>query len=105
MNSKMKKILYSLVGAGLLFGATACEDFLDTSSPSETTADFVFSDPTNIRSALYQAYETESTLFVKAAYLQALAQLEVEVLVPALKESLDKLLAVELNQSLAFCVF
>lgn len=58
LNFTMKKILYSLLGAGLLFGATACEDFLETSSPSETTADFVFSDPTNIRYALYQAYET-----------------------------------------------
>lgn len=53
----MKKILYTLISASLLLGSTACSDFLDTSSPSETTPDFVFADPTNIRSALYNAYE------------------------------------------------
>ena len=31
----MKKILYTMMGVGMLFAATSCEDFLDTSSPSE----------------------------------------------------------------------
>ena len=28
----MKKILYTMMGVGMLFAATSCEDFLDTSS-------------------------------------------------------------------------
>ena len=40
----MKKILYTMMGVGMLFAATSCEDFLDTSSPSEADVDFVFSE-------------------------------------------------------------
>lgn len=53
----MKKFIYTIVGASLLFSATSCSDFLDQSSPSEADVDFVFSDPTSARSALQQAYE------------------------------------------------
>ena len=35
----MKKILYTMMGVGMLFAATSCEDFLDTSSPSEADVD------------------------------------------------------------------
>lgn len=38
-------------------GITSCKDFLNPESPSETTPDFVFSDPQNIRFALNNIYE------------------------------------------------
>lgn len=53
----MKKILYTMMGVGMLFAATSCEDFLDTSSPSEADVDFVFSEASTARAALYNAYE------------------------------------------------
>lgn len=38
----MKKLLYTYLGVGLLMlNITSCEDFLDTSSPSEATPEFV----------------------------------------------------------------
>ena len=39
----MKKILYTMMVVGMLLLLTSCEDFLDTSSPSEADVDFVFS--------------------------------------------------------------
>lgn len=48
--------------------------------------------------SLYQAYKREMTLFVKASYLQALAKLDVESLVPQLKEDLNVLLASEITE-------
>jgi len=53
----MKKILYTIITAGLMLGATSCDDFLDTSSPSDATVDFVFSDASTSRAALMEAYE------------------------------------------------
>ena len=53
----MRKILYTMMGVGMLFAATSCEDFLDTSSPSEADVDFVFSEASTARAALYNAYE------------------------------------------------
>ena len=44
---------------------------------------------------LYEAYVTEKTLFVKASYLQAIAELDAESKLPALKESLAQLVATE----------
>lgn len=44
---------------------------------------------------LYQAYVSETTLFVKASYLQAMAELEAADKLPALKETLAQLLATE----------
>ena len=41
---------------------------------------------------LYKAYVSENTLFVKASYLQALAELEIGDKLPALKEKLEVLL-------------
>jgi starch-binding outer membrane protein, SusD/RagB family len=54
----MKKILYRILGVGLLFLTTSCSDFLETSSPSDVDVDFVFSDPTTARAALKSAYES-----------------------------------------------
>ena len=45
--------------------------------------------------ALYEGYISETTLFVKASYLQAMAELDVEEKVSALKEILEKLLETE----------
>jgi len=45
--------------------------------------------------ALYEAYVSETTLFVKAAYLQAMEALDVTDKLPALKEMLAKLLETE----------
>ena len=54
----MKKYFYTLICAmSLMLSTTSCEDFLDASSPSEATPDFVFSDPTMARAALMNAYE------------------------------------------------
>lgn len=53
-----KKIVYILLGACTLFAATSCSDFLETSSPSDTDVEFVFSDPSTARAALKDAYET-----------------------------------------------
>lgn len=52
----MKKILYSMMGLGLLMGTTSCEDFLETSSPSEAEVDFVFSTSATAEAALQNAY-------------------------------------------------
>ena len=43
----MKKIL-TICAAGLI-GLTACEDYLETSSPSVVDADFIFSNMTTAR--------------------------------------------------------
>ena len=51
----MKKILYTMMGVGMLFAATSCEDFLDTSSPSEADVDFVFSEASTARAALMKS--------------------------------------------------
>ncbi len=53
----MKKILYTIVSAGLLSVTVACDDFLETSSPSVTTQEDVFSNPETARSALKGVYE------------------------------------------------
>lgn len=53
----MKKFIYILLGAGMLFAATSCEDFLDKNSPSEADPEFVFSEPSTARAAMYNVYE------------------------------------------------
>ena len=53
----MKKILYSALCIGLL-SAAGCSDFLEVTSPSETDADFVFSNSTTARAAMDGAYDT-----------------------------------------------
>ena len=54
----MKKLLYTYIGVGLfMLNMTSCEDFLDTSSPSEATPEFVFGDVSTARGALMEAYE------------------------------------------------
>ena len=53
----MKKILYSAFCAAVLVGATACEDFLETSSPSIVDENFVFSNIETARKAMDGAYE------------------------------------------------
>lgn len=46
------------MGASLLAGATtSCSDFLDRRSPSQTTKDFVLSDPTTLRAAMQNVYD------------------------------------------------
>lgn len=47
--------------------------------------------------ALYEAYEKEQTLFVKAAYLQALAELDVAEKLPELKSRMEYLLESEVE--------
>ena len=53
----MKKTLYTIFGAGMLFLTTSCSDYLETSSPSDVDVNFVFSDPSAARAALNSAYE------------------------------------------------
>ena len=45
--------------------------------------------------ALYEAYQNEQTLFVRASYLQALAELDVTNLLPDFRDALDDLLETE----------
>lgn len=52
----MKKILM-ICAAGFL-GLTACEDYLETSSPSVVDTDFIFSNMTTARSVMDGAYES-----------------------------------------------
>ena len=49
----------------------------------------------NAADALYQAYEEETTLFVRASYLQALAELDAADKLESLKQCLDKLVSEE----------
>ena len=49
----------------------------------------------NAVESLYEAYVSETTLFVKASYLQALAELEAGDKLPALKQTLEELLQEE----------
>ena len=51
----------------------------------------------NATSELYDAYVQETTLFVRASYLEALAQLDVEDKLEALKDSLAHLLSSEVT--------
>ncbi len=54
----MKRVIYMILGASLLAGATtSCSDFLDQESPSQTTKDFVLSDPTTLRAAMQNVYD------------------------------------------------
>ena len=46
----------------------------------------------NALEALYEAYVSETTLFVKASYLQAIGELDAADKLPALKEQLSQLL-------------
>ena len=53
----MKKSLYIVLGAGMLLGATSCDEYLDTSSPSIASSDFVFTHEESAQGALNYAYE------------------------------------------------
>lgn len=53
----MKKSLYIVLGAGILLGATSCDEYLDTSSPSIASSDFVFTHEESAQGALNYAYE------------------------------------------------
>lgn len=52
----MKKIIKSLILGVTILGIISCEDFLDTSSPSEMTGDVVFNSTTYASQALYKVY-------------------------------------------------
>lgn len=56
-NKKMKKSLYIVLGSAMLLGATSCDDYLDTSSPSIASSDFVFTHEESAQGALNNAYE------------------------------------------------
>ena len=49
---KNRYLYIALCAAGLLGGATSCNDYLETSSPSTVDADFVFSNGTTAKAAL-----------------------------------------------------
>lgn len=54
----MNKILNLALASVVAFTFAGCQDFLDTSSPSVTDRDFVFSSEESARGALYYGYET-----------------------------------------------
>ena len=49
----MKKIVYSTLFFAGMFLTTACSDYLEVGSPSIVDSDFVFSNPTTARAALF----------------------------------------------------
>lgn len=51
------KISSIIMGVGMLFATTSCDDYLETTSPSSVDVDFVFSNPVTARAALTNAYE------------------------------------------------
>lgn len=51
------KILIALCAAGILTGASSCNDYLETSTPSTVDANFVFSNMTTAHAAMDGAYE------------------------------------------------
>lgn len=53
----MKKILYSALCLAGMLAITSCNDYLETSTPSTTDTDFVFSTSETSRAALDGAYE------------------------------------------------
>lgn len=54
----MNKIYHTLLISAVAFSMTGCSDYLDTSSPSVTDRDFIFSNEESSRSALYYGYQT-----------------------------------------------
>ena len=58
----------ALCAAGILTGATGCNDYLNTSSPSTVDANFVFSNMTTARAAMDGAYETWRTALEDAVF-------------------------------------
>ena len=49
---KNRYLYIALCAAGILSGATSCNDYLETKSPSTNDADFVFSNITTAQAAL-----------------------------------------------------
>lgn len=54
----MNKILNIAFASFLALSVAGCQDFLDTTSPSVTDRDFIFSSEESARAALYYGYET-----------------------------------------------
>jgi hypothetical protein len=54
----MKNLFYSILIVGLVFLNTGCSDFLETSSPSDTNREFIFSEPLFSEAFLTSAFET-----------------------------------------------
>ncbi len=68
----MKKLLYTTLGVVGAVAFTACDDYLETSSPSVVDADFVFSNTTTARAALeggYEAWRSTANSYVFGAGL------------------------------------
>ena len=57
MYISMKKIIYIIALMGLIFTYTSCEDFLEQSSPSDTTIDDVLANPSSALGLLDGAYD------------------------------------------------
>ena len=54
----MKNIFkYTILGVSIIGMTTSCSDYLNTSSPSTATPDFVYSNPRTAKLALDNAYE------------------------------------------------
>ncbi|MBP5763484.1 MAG: RagB/SusD family nutrient uptake outer membrane protein [Bacteroidales bacterium] len=68
----MKKLLYTTLGVVGAVTFAACDDFLETNSPSVVDADFVFSNTTTARAALeggYEAWRSTANSYVFGAGL------------------------------------
>ncbi len=59
----MKKLLYSISIALLLFGLTACADFLDEKVYTQVTTDYIESTPSGMASAVLAMYSKDREIF------------------------------------------
>ena len=92
--AEKKEKLYEVVEKqeALFLSFLQCEDAKTRKNAALLLGDLAYQ---NALDALYEGYVSEMTLFVKAAYLQAMAELEVGDKLPALKDTLTQLLANE----------
>lgn len=78
--------------ADMLLGFLKSEDAKTRKNAALLLGDMAYQ---NALDALMDAYQNENTLFVKASYLQAVAELDVEEKLPEFKAYLNRLLAFE----------
>lgn len=90
--NKAVALLHLQANEELYLGFLYSEDAKTRKNAALLLGDFAYQ---NALEALYQAYVEEKTLFVRASYLEAIAQLDAQDKLPALKEVLAQLLETE----------
>ena len=90
--NKAEALLHLQANEELYLGFLHSEDAKTRKNAALLLGDFAYQ---NALEALYQAYVEEKTLFVRASYLESIAQLDAQDKLPALKEVLAQLLETE----------